>query len=148
MRGISGAGCTGVAIDTGRTLNTRLKLLRTLLSVAACAFVVDAACGQPAPNGATVQTPSSLMQRADTASPRDTLFSFLNATNELYELLVQNRYIDLDDPNVRAIAMRVVDCLDTSQFPEYARVELSGETAIHLKEILDRIELPPVDEIP
>ena len=44
--------------------------------------------------------------------------------------------------------MRILDCLDASELPEFERLEATGEAAACLKEILDRVELPPYDEIP
>jgi MscS family membrane protein len=44
--------------------------------------------------------------------------------------------------------MRILDCLDVSELPKYERLEYAAEAAACLKEILDRVELPPYDEIP
>ena len=58
------------------------------------------------------------------------------------------QYLRRDDPQFRQLARRVLDCLDDSQLPEYARLHSRAEAAVCLKEILDRIEIPPLDEIP
>ncbi|NOY42739.1 MAG: mechanosensitive ion channel family protein [Planctomycetes bacterium] len=86
--------------------------------------------------------------RADTSSPRATIKSFLDACDEIYELVKQERFLDPDIPSHRALAMRIVDCLDTSQLPEYSRFQRAGEAAVCLKEILDRVELPSGEEVP
>jgi len=41
-----------------------------------------------------------------------------------------------------------LDCLDSSELPAFARESSASEVAVCLKEILDRIELPPWEEIP
>jgi len=86
--------------------------------------------------------------RADTSSPRATLTSFLDACEELHALILEHHYLDPELPAHRALSMRILDCLDTSQLPEYSRVDRGGEAAVCLKEILDREELPSVEDIP
>jgi MscS family membrane protein len=44
--------------------------------------------------------------------------------------------------------MRVFDTLDTSGLPAYALEDKAGEAAFYLKEILDRLEVPPWEDIP
>jgi MscS family membrane protein len=85
---------------------------------------------------------------ADTSSPRATLRSFIDACNEMHQEIQSALYVDrtssIHHPKVR----RILDCLDASQLAEFERVEATGEAAACLKEILDRLELPPYDEIP
>ena len=85
---------------------------------------------------------------ADTSSPRATLKSFLDAMNEIYGLIESRKFLDRSDPQYRAIAMRALDTLDTSDLPAFARVDRAGEAALYLKEILDRLEVPPWEDIP
>ena len=85
---------------------------------------------------------------ADTSSPRDTLRSFINATNELHALIQTNKYLDRRDPRHMAIAQRVLDCLDDSELPAFARIERASEVAVCLKEIMDRFQIPPWEAIP
>ena len=95
------------------------------------------------------QTGSENQSVADTSSPRATLKSFIDACNDLYLLIerdkILNRSLSSDYYNN---SLRALDCLDTSQLPAFARVEGSAEVAVCLKEIIDRAELPPWDEIP
>jgi len=44
--------------------------------------------------------------------------------------------------------MKLISCLDLSEVPDYARHDYASEVAVCLKEILDRVELPPPEEIP
>jgi len=89
-----------------------------------------------------------LLRTADTSSPRETLRSFLDATNEISDLVHRKKYIDRSAPEFVTVGGRILDCLDTSQFPAFSRVERAGEVAVCIKEILDRVELPPWDQIP
>ncbi|MGY8769371.1 MAG: mechanosensitive ion channel family protein [Pirellulales bacterium] len=85
---------------------------------------------------------------ADTSSPRDTLKSFLDACNEFNELIRERKYFDRDAPEYTNLGMRVIDCLDTSELPDFERNERAGEVAVCLKEILDREEISPWELIP
>ena len=85
---------------------------------------------------------------ADTSSPRATFKSFLDAMNEIYGLIESRKFLDRSDPQYRAILMRALDTLDTSDLPAFARVDRAGEAAFYLKEILDRLEVPPWEDIP
>ena len=97
----------------------------------------------------STSTPEKVViARANTSSPRATLSGFLISCNELYEAIKKDRFLDPSIPEHRAMAMRIVDCLNTSQLPEYSRLERAGEAAVCLKEILDRVDLPSLQEIP
>lgn len=85
---------------------------------------------------------------ADTSSPRGTLKTFIDSCNELHRLIESERYLDRNSPAFHPIAVRILDCLDVSELPDYAREDLAGEAAVCIKEILDRVELPPYDKIP
>lgn len=85
---------------------------------------------------------------ADTSSPRATLNSFIDSCNEMFSLIQEERYLDRNSSEHRPLAKRILDCLDTRELPEFERYEIAGEAAVCLKEILDRIELPPENEIP
>ncbi len=85
---------------------------------------------------------------SDTSSPRDTLRSFINACNAVYKIIETEKYLNPESPEHRAIAYRVLDCLDISELPAYAREEQAAEIAVCIKEILDRVQLPEWDEIP
>jgi MscS family membrane protein len=88
------------------------------------------------------------VKAADTSSPRDTLRSFIDACNEVHDLVRSMQYFDRTDPEHLAIADLAVDCIDDSELPAFARIERAGEVTVCLKEILDRVELPPWEQIP
>ena len=85
---------------------------------------------------------------ADTSSPRATLMSFLDASNEIHRLTQARKYVDRDSTQHRPVVRRVVDCLDTSELPDFARDTYATEATVCLKEVLDRVELPPMEEVP
>ncbi len=85
---------------------------------------------------------------ADTSSPRSTLKEFIDASNEIYERIRENEFLDRNSNEFRAIALRMLDCLDQRDLPEFASEQRAAEVAICLKEILDRADLPPYAEIP
>jgi MscS family membrane protein len=85
---------------------------------------------------------------ADTSSPRATLRTFIDSCNELYDLIQQNNSLDLADPELSALSLRILDCLDTSELPAFRREQRASEVSAALKGILDRIEIPPWEEIP
>ena len=91
---------------------------------------------------------SDRLRPADTSSPRATLQSFIESCNEVHRLIEKQRYVDRDDPDTRYLARRILDCVDDSDLPQYARKFAAAEAAICIKEVLDRVELPPYDEIP
>ena len=85
---------------------------------------------------------------ADTSCPQATLRSFIDACNEVHRLVRRDKYLDRSSAEYAQIGRRVIDCLDVSELPAFARDESAGEVAVCLKEILDRVELPPWNEIP
>ncbi len=88
------------------------------------------------------------MAPADTSSPRATLTTFIEACNEFNQLRLKERFFDRESAGFRPVVRRILDCLDTSQLPAYARLDQAAEAAVCLKEVLDRVELPPESEIP
>ncbi|NOX55375.1 MAG: mechanosensitive ion channel [Planctomycetes bacterium] len=85
---------------------------------------------------------------ADTSSPRGTLTLFINATNEIYESIRSAKYINRGDPKFAPKVMRIFGCLDLSEIPDYYREDYAAEATVCLKEVLDRITLPPAEQIP
>lgn len=90
----------------------------------------------------------NLSEPADTSSPQATLRSFLDSGNELYQKFQQDRYAERNSIEIRALAHRMLDCLDVSELPEFSREDYTSEAAVCLKEILDRIPLPPYSLVP
>ena len=55
---------------------------------------------------------------------------------------------EADDKKILAEARRAVRCLDLSEIGPAFRRDVGVETAVQLKEIIDRVGLPPFEEIP
>ena len=97
----------------------------------------------------------------DTSSPRATLHSFLENTYKSYQLLMAAHKKNIEASGIFTPAPiqqmgrkaelyleRAVHCLDLSKVSEVLKLQWGYEGALFLKEILDRIELPPIDTIP
>ena len=86
---------------------------------------------------------------ANTLSPRDTLKSFIDSCNELNDLITTRpEYYDRADPEHLSIRERILDTIDESELPAFAREDRASEAAAAIKEILDRVKLPPWEEVP
>ena len=86
------------------------------------------------------------LRPADTSSPRDTLRSFLTNVNEV----IKDRRRGPDARSAAGFGAhdRALQTLDLSTTPDGDATVVQTERSLFLKEILDRIELPPEDEIP
>jgi len=85
---------------------------------------------------------------ADTSSPRGTLTLFLDQTQEVFKISQSTRYVDRLDPKYLPLVSQILGCLDLSTLPEYSRDYYASEAAVCLKEVLDRTNLPPIENIP
>ncbi len=115
-----------------------------------CCAIVAAfllVCAVLAPGAAVAQQHIEI-KVADTSSPRATLKNFIDACNEIHKLVQAKGYLDRTAPEHAALGGRIIDCIDMSDLPAFAREERAGEVAVCLKEILDRVKLPPWEKIP
>jgi len=99
---------------------------------------VEMALGS-APGLASTEHP---LEPPDRSSPRATLTSFLSSVDRAWELY------SAKSPGFEEPFRNARECIDLSDVPPLVFDEVSAETALILKEVLDRIELPPMDEIP
>ena len=101
------------------------------------------------------------LQQIDAASPRSTLEGFLSNVNEAYRIVMavetaaKGDAPDMSHEEIAAAAEhaaslmnRAVETFDLSEVPEAHRADVGWESALQLKEILDRVNLPPIDSIP
>jgi MscS family membrane protein len=101
------------------------------------------------------------LKSVNTSSPRSTLEGFLDSVNRAYALATEtNNALQATPPTisreeareteVKAINLlqRASDTLDLSQVPEALRPDIGLETVLQLKEVFDRMLLPPIDSIP
>ena len=117
-----------------------LEIMRSVSLISAVCFMLGA--------HAVIAEPMNRFKVADTSSPRDTLRSFIDASNDVYDLIKRSGYANRSSPDANAIRARILDCVDTSELPAFARRDRATDAAAALKEILDRVELPAWDEIP
>ncbi len=97
---------------------------------------------------AMAQDSHSSLRLADTSSPRATLTTFIDYCNEFHRITTADRHFNRRSLQHRPIARGILDCLDTSELPDYARFDIASEAATCLKEILDRVELPSWEDVP
>ena len=101
------------------------------------------------------------LKPVDTYTPRSTLAGFLDSVNRAYALVMQADAALTATPPAMTVQEareadsaaanllhRAVQTLDLSQVPDVLRDDVGSETALQLKEILDRMRLPPVDTVP
>ncbi len=97
----------------------------------------------------------------DKSSPRSTLEGFLDSVNRTYALIMdaeaklkatppaitrdEAREIEQKAAN---LLQRATTALDLSQVPEALREDVGREAVLKLKEIFDRMTLPPLESIP
>jgi small-conductance mechanosensitive channel len=104
---------------------------------------------------------NALLKPPNTASPRATLESFIENMNLAYSELMKAHRQNLKTPgffpsrSVRELAKQAqehfdsgVECLNISQVSKNLKKNTGYESAIMLKEVFDRIDLPPFEEIP
>ena len=97
----------------------------------------------------------------DTSSPKATLTSFLENTRAAYALASKTRASFISSGRQRLSAdevalltqvyahlNRAIRCLDLGKIPKALISRKAPEAAILLKEILDRLEIPPIDQWP
>ena len=116
----------GETVIRGKTKRVRLLLIGLLLAT-------------PLSAQADADHP---LEPPDLSSPRGTLRTLYQAIEEAW------RHSEEGNPewaSQLAVARR---CLDTSRLPPRFEEEIGSEIAALFKEILDRIEWPPIDEIP
>ena len=122
-----------------RSRNFLTTLMLWLVLVSCLSLAPDTAVGQQ----------EERFRAATTSSPRDTLRSFIDACNELNDLITTSpQYYDRADPEHVAISERILDTIDNSELPAFARIDRAAEAAAAIKEILDRVKFPPWEEIP
>ena len=101
------------------------------------------------------------LKTVDTYSPRSTLEGFLQNVNYAYELITKTKAklraksSEITREQVWEIEKTAVnylqqasDAIDLSQVPRALRRDVSIETVLLLKEIFDRMLLPPIESVP
>ncbi|WP_313137568.1 mechanosensitive ion channel family protein [Paracoccus jeotgali] len=89
-----------------------------------------------------------LLEPANTNSPRDTILSFLRLTQRYYDLLVQDSYTAADTAELDHLYDEMEWFFDLRRVAPSLRSDRAVNGAVYLREVLDRIGLPPLDKIP
>src|SRR6476646_473229 len=84
----------------------------------------------------------------DLSSPRATLTNFLALMDRAYLQWTSERSTEDDRVEREAIARIAHQFFDLSDVAPSVRKNVGRETAVYMKEVLDRIELPPWEQIP
>ena len=105
-------------------------------------FILILFCGLSTAAGSEVMYP---LKPPDTSSPRATMKVFLDQMNRSYQ-----KSLNKGQRHEAVIAHinRATECLDLSEIAPNVVQDVGDESALLLKEILDRIQLPPLKEIP
>jgi MscS family membrane protein len=88
------------------------------------------------------------LESADTSSPQGTLRSFLAAMHDAYEIARREGRSYQSGAERAATRNRALRCLDLSELAPAVKTSLAKEAGLCLKEVLDRIELPPESDWP
>jgi len=85
------------------------------------------------------------LEPSDTSSPAATLNSLIDSCNELDRLISDPSFNAARAADLLPATERILDCLDLIELPKELRDTAGIESALFLKEVLDRI-VPPADK--
>ncbi|NNK09055.1 MAG: mechanosensitive ion channel [Myxococcales bacterium] len=91
------------------------------------------------------------LEPPDTSSPRETLVTFLTATDQMLMLIRDEGAGKRTDEGLRQLTQldsRSQRTLDLSEIAPEARIKIGPDVQVYLYEVLSRIELPPMDQVP
>lgn len=114
------------------------KAIITLLAIAVSLGLIGTL-----PDAAAATQALHPLAPPDTSSPRATLSTFLDEMNKAVSVFKNG-----DRNEARALLGRAGRCLNLGAEPPAIRNVLGFYAALYLKETLDRIDIPPFDEIP
>ena len=120
----------------------RTKYIKVVTGFVLCVSLVTSVANTQDP------PPSHPLAPSDTSSPRATLTSLIRSCNELYELVRDGAVIEARAAEMSPTTERILDCLDLRELPKELRSTAGIESALFLKEVLDRIDLPAEKDIP
>ena len=88
------------------------------------------------------------LEPPDTSSPRATLKTFIENVNEMYRIYQDEGVTEANRAQFATLSARALGTLDLSELPPTQLKTGSRETGALIKEVLDRVELPPYEAIP
>lgn len=115
----------------------------------------------PPPAGVAEREVVSLLRGLDRSSPRSTFEAFLESMNEAYRIATETEAAlsasppeitieDAREAEARAASFlhRAAAAFDVGNVPVTQRANVAIEAAMMLKEVLDRMRLPPIESVP
>lgn len=93
-------------------------------------------------------TRAFVLHPPNTSSPRDTMVSFMKITQRFHDLISDKDYSQQDRIEVFYLFEQVEDFFDLRQIAPSLRADYATASAIYLREIIDRVGLPPVQDMP
>jgi MscS family membrane protein len=117
------------------TQRARTALGRTRWLVVVAAFLAATSPG-------AYSSAEHPLEPPDRSSPRATLTTFLDSIDSAWALY------SAGDAGFEKPLRDARECMDLSEIPPLVLYDVAAETALVLKEVLDRIELPALDETP
>ncbi|MFQ5995621.1 MAG: mechanosensitive ion channel family protein [Acidiferrobacterales bacterium] len=84
----------------------------------------------------------------DTSSPRATLTTFLDNVHEAVRIYRAEGLTRKSQPRLDSAVARAVGCLDLSAVPPTKASSAGSLAAALIKEVLDRVERPPLESVP
>ena len=82
------------------------------------------------------------------SSPRDALQAFLASMDRLYDLIRDDGFNPENWPEIRRIINRQARMFDLQEYPPVFRQDVAVETAAFVQEVLARVDMPPLSEVP
>lgn len=151
---------THVRVWVGATREMKIGLIALALVAGCCAVTAPALAKEDLAQVEATELPTPLAP-PDRSNPRATIQALQAGVTAASALLVdarnefslQSGWFMSEDVRARveqseAIFARSARTLDLSQVPPSSRGDVGLESAMMLKEILDRLPLPPMEEIP
>lgn len=88
------------------------------------------------------------LEPPDTSSPRATLKTFIENVNEMYRIYQDDGVTEANRAQFATLSARALGTLDLSEIPPTQLKTGRREAGALIKEVLDRVELPPYEAIP
>jgi MscS family membrane protein len=120
---------------------------KTTLAPCVLLIACAAACAAGTPETAD---PAAMhpLEPVDTSGPRETIRSFRETGDRLFAHITRADFTPDFLPQMRMMAAAALHCLDLRDIAPSLTLPKGRQSAVFIKEVLDRIELPPAEEIP
>jgi MscS family membrane protein len=122
-----------------------------LFALLALACATGRAAAQPVPGAAAPPASTAAanpLAPLDTSSPRATLDSFRRTVDQVFAVVRQEGAAARRRPEHGHLVRKALSCLDLSGIASSLAASEGAEAAVCIKEVLDRIPLPAVADIP